>query len=179
MSVDVFQSFFAILALAALLGAVVLGAAALLRHRMPLAAQIVEPFAGAALPLAWLVALVSTLGSLYFSEVADYIPCTLCWYQRIAMYPLAVILGIADAPPRPRHQALCRARSPPSAWRSRAYHWLIERFPDLEAGGACSAIVPCTAPWFTEFGFVTLSFMALSGFAFIIVALLLPTPQET
>jgi hypothetical protein len=45
--------------------------------------------------LAFGVALVSTLGSLYLSEVARLIPCTLCWYQRIAMYPLALLLGIA------------------------------------------------------------------------------------
>ena len=48
-----------------------------------------------ALTLAWGVALLATAGSLYFSEVANYLPCTLCWYQRIAMYPLVLILGIA------------------------------------------------------------------------------------
>jgi len=45
--------------------------------------------------LAWLVAVIATLGSLYFSEVRGFIPCELCWYQRILMYPLAVILGVA------------------------------------------------------------------------------------
>ncbi len=45
--------------------------------------------------LAWLVALVATLGSLYFSEVRGFRPCILCWYQRICMYPLSVLLGIA------------------------------------------------------------------------------------
>ena len=45
--------------------------------------------------LAWVVALVATLGSLYLSEVLGYRPCKLCWYQRIAMYPLALMLGIA------------------------------------------------------------------------------------
>jgi disulfide bond formation protein DsbB len=94
------------------------------------------------------------------------------------MYPLAVILAIATVR---RDRAVRRYAVPVAAIGLviSAYHWLIERFPDLEAGGTCSAIVPCTAPWFTEFGFVTLSFMAFSGFAFIIVALLLPTPQET
>ena len=43
--------------------------------------------------LAWLVALTCTLGSLYYSERAHFIPCKLCWYQRIGMYPLVVILG--------------------------------------------------------------------------------------
>jgi len=45
--------------------------------------------------LAWVVALIATLGSLYFSNVKGYVPCVLCWYQRIAMYPLALWLGIA------------------------------------------------------------------------------------
>ena len=45
--------------------------------------------------LAWVVALVATLGSLYLSEVRGYQPCILCWYQRIAMYPLSLLLGIA------------------------------------------------------------------------------------
>lgn len=45
--------------------------------------------------LAWIVALVATIGSLYFSEVKGFVPCVLCWYQRIAMYPLALLLGVA------------------------------------------------------------------------------------
>lgn len=45
------------------------------------------------LTVSWLVALVSTLGALFFSEVMDLEPCVLCWYQRIAMFPLVLILG--------------------------------------------------------------------------------------
>ena len=45
--------------------------------------------------LSWLLALIATLGSLYFSEIMNFIPCKLCWYQRILMYPLVVLLGIA------------------------------------------------------------------------------------
>jgi disulfide bond formation protein DsbB len=175
-SVESFQTFFAVLALLVLAGAVALLVLSLLRRRSALAASIVEPFAAAALPLAWLVALVSTIGSLYFSEVADYLPCTLCWYQRIAMYPMALILGIATF----RRDRSVHWYAIPLASVGAAisvYHWLIERYPSLEAGGTCSAIVPCTVPWFTEFGFVTLAFMAFSGFTFIIVSLSL-RPQE-
>jgi len=43
---------------------------------------------------AWLVSVLATLGSLYFSEIKGFIPCDLCWFQRIFMYPLVVILGI-------------------------------------------------------------------------------------
>lgn len=45
--------------------------------------------------IAWLVALGATLGALFIGEVMGQVPCTLCWYQRIAMFPLAIVLGIA------------------------------------------------------------------------------------
>ena len=48
-----------------------------------------------ALALAAAAALVGTLGSLYLSEVANFPPCRLCWFQRVAMYPLVVVLGVA------------------------------------------------------------------------------------
>ena len=44
---------------------------------------------------AWVVAIVATLGSLYFSEIRHFVPCVLCWYQRILMYPLVPILAVA------------------------------------------------------------------------------------
>jgi disulfide bond formation protein DsbB len=48
-----------------------------------------------ALYFAWLIAIVATLGSLYADFIFHFVPCPLCWYQRIAMFPLAIILGIA------------------------------------------------------------------------------------
>src|ERR1051326_8278184 len=45
--------------------------------------------------LAWIIACIATLGSLYFGEITHHEPCTLCWYQRIAIFPLSIILGIA------------------------------------------------------------------------------------
>ncbi len=107
------------------------------------------------------IATTATAGSLYFSEVANYVPCTLCWYQRIAMYSLAVVAMVATVRGE-RPTAYFVALAAPGAAIA-AYHWLLERFPDLDAG-VCSADVPCTAVWFEEFGFVSLSFMALAGF---------------
>ncbi len=170
------QSFFGVLALAALAGAIVLGVASLARNRSELAESIVAPFAQAALPLAWIVAAVSMFGSLYFSERAHYVPCTLCWYQRIAMYPLAIILGIATL----RRDHGIRVYAVPLAAVGAVislYHYLYEWFPELDTG-ACSVSLPCTFVWFRAFGFVSLPFMALSGFSFIIVSLLL-RPQES
>jgi hypothetical protein len=56
------------------------------------AARVGSTISDAAVWLAWLVAVGATVGSLYFSEVANFNPCRFCWFQRIAMYPLAVIL---------------------------------------------------------------------------------------
>ena len=100
--------------------------------------------------LAWVVALIATLGSLYFSEVQGFRPCVLCWYQRIAMYPLAVILGIAalGGDLKIRRYVLPLAAS----------GWVVALIQNLEDWnviptlGACSAlvdptVVPCNTPW--------------------------------
>jgi len=89
------QAFFATLAIIANLATIALVASRVVVHRSPLARSLLELIGPYGLWLAWLVALTCTVGSLYFSEVANFTPCTYCWYQRIAMYPLAVILGIA------------------------------------------------------------------------------------
>ena len=127
-----------------------------------------------ALPLAWLVALTATLGSLYYSEVANFIPCKLCWYQRIAMYPLALILGIAAWK---RDHAIRRYVIPLAAIGGAIsiYHYTIERFPDL-AGSACDPAAPCTFVWVWQFHFISIPFQALTGFA-LITALMFLMPR--
>ena len=115
------------------------------------------------LTMAWLVALTATAGSLYYSEVAHFVPCEFCWYQRIAMYPLALILGIAAW----RRDHGVRRYVVPIAGIGAAlstYHYLMQHFPSL-AAGSCSASAPCTAAWVWRFGFVSIPFMALAGFA--------------
>jgi disulfide bond formation protein DsbB len=173
------QVFFATLALFANLAAIALLIARFTYERSPLAHSLLELVGPHALWLAWLVALTCTLGSLYFSEVANYTPCTYCWYQRIAMYPLAVILGIAAF----RRDWGIRRYVVPVAGIGAAialYHFLLERYPEtLSVESACNALVPCTVPWFTEYGFVTLAYMALSGFVLIIVLLTLPARVTT
>ena len=128
-----------------------------------------------ALLLAAAVAVVATLGSLYLSEVADFPPCRLCWFQRIGMYPLAVILPIAAW----RRDRLIRWYALPLAAGGGAvsiYHVLVERFPSLESG-ACDLANPCSIVWVERFGYLTIPAMALSGF--VLIALLLVLPQET
>jgi disulfide bond formation protein DsbB len=127
-----------------------------------------------ALPLAATIATVTTLGSLYYSEIAGYPPCTLCWYQRIAIYPQVVVLWVASV------------RRDVEVWRTAIplavigavisiWHIVIERNPAL--AGPCDPSNPCTIKWVEEFGFLTVPTMALvAASAFIALTLLARTP---
>ena len=129
-----------------------------------------ETLGPSALWLAFLVALTATLGSLYLSEVAHFVPCKLCWYQRIAMYPLVPILAIAAWK---RDVSVVRYVVPLAVIGAAIsiYHYQLERFPG-QASVSCSADAPCTVVWIWKFHFVSIPLMALSGFA-LIVALVL------
>ncbi|HJP71151.1 MAG TPA: disulfide oxidoreductase [Candidatus Limnocylindria bacterium] len=124
-----------------------------------------------ALWLAFVVALTATSGSLYFSEVAHFTPCALCWYQRIAMYPMVVILGIAALRD---DRGVARYAVPLAAIGAfiSAWHIGVERIPGLPSG-ACSLDVPCSLIYVEVVGFVTIPTMALAGFLSIITLLLL------
>jgi len=168
--VDVANTFFTILTLlanAAVIVAVVLALGALVSRRVRDVGTAVVRTVGPSAPLvAWIVATVTTFGSLYYSEIANFVPCRLCWYQRICMYPLAVILliGLLLRDRRVRWYAapFVVVGAPLSL-----YHWLVERVEFFAKSSACSAEAPCTVPWFQELGYVTLAFMALSAFLLI------------
>jgi len=131
----------------------------------PAAARVVDAVGPSTRALAATVAVTATLGSLYYSEIADFVPCRLCWFQRICMYPLAVVLvvGLVLRDTRARwYAAPFVVVGAPLA----LYHWLMERGVFAEST-ACSATVPCAVPWFEELGYVTLAFMAMSGFLLI------------
>jgi disulfide bond formation protein DsbB len=119
-----------------------------------------------ALPLATLIAFGATAGSLFFSEVANYTPCVLCWYQRIAMYPLVIICGVAawrrDAHVFKTVLPLGAIGAGISIW-----HIMIERRPAL--GGMCDPAAPCALKWINEFGFLTMPTMALIAFVAIML----------
>ena len=123
-------------------------------------------FSGMELWLAFTVALVAFLGSLFFSEYADFIPCRLCWFQRIAMYPLPLLLGIATL----RRDRAIRVYAIPMALVGAAisiYHYQLERFPS-QTHLSCELDSPCTTVWFWKFHYISLPLMALSGFLLIV-----------
>jgi disulfide bond formation protein DsbB len=165
--------FFALLAVAAEVAAAALLVSLVLRRR-----HVVDAVRPSALPLALLVAAVATAGSLYLSEVANFVPCTLCWYQRIAMYPLVPLTAVALWRRQgPLVGPYMLALAVPGAAVS-LFHVLVERFPDLD-GGVCTAGVPCSFIWVERLGYLTIPTMALSGFVLIaVLALILPSPAK-
>lgn len=159
----VVNRFIGTLALVAL-GVTVVASVMLVTRRVPRwAAEL-------ALPLAATIATVTTVGSLYYSEVAGFAPCTLCWYQRIAIYPQVIVLWVAAA------------RRDTSVWLTStllaalgvaisAWHIVIERNPAL--AGPCDPANPCAIKWVEEFGVLTIPTMAaIAGLSFIALTLL-------
>jgi disulfide bond formation protein DsbB len=125
--------------------------------------------ARAGMYVALLAAWVATAGSLYMSEVLGWIPCLWCWYQRIAMYPLAVLLaaGLIWRDLNTPKYALCLAI--PGALAS-TYHILLQKVPAIAALEACVIGVPCSTDYLNLFGFITIPMLALAAFAIVIVA---------
>lgn len=157
--------FLAVLALVAGPGSLVV--LALRRH------PALAPLRDHATAAAAAVAITATAGSLWYSEVAGFVPCELCWYQRIAMYPLAVLLSLAalrrDLSIRPYARALAGIGLVISLW-----HVAVQQLPSLSGATTCAADAPCTARWVEAFGFVTIPTMAACGFVAILVLTSLP-----
>ncbi|MEF2245749.1 MULTISPECIES: disulfide oxidoreductase [unclassified Paenibacillus] len=120
---------------------------------------------------AWGVAFLATAGSLYMSEVLHYIPCDLCWIQRIFMYPLALILGIAFF--REEYQIIYYAL-PLAIIGSlfSIYHILVQQFPDTIGSLAACEAGSCIGDYLYWFGFITIPMLALTAFILIIISLL-------
>lgn len=147
--------------------------------RSATARQRLEELGPSLLGLAAVVAVVTVLGSLWFSESAGFTPCKLCWFQRIAAFPMAVILPIAAY----RRDVAIRIYVLPVLGLGMlvsTYHYLGEWNPGL-LGDSCAADVPCSVPYFRQFGFLSLAAMAWVSFATQGVCLALssrrPTPQ--
>jgi disulfide bond formation protein DsbB len=126
---------------------------------------------GGELWFAWAFALVATLGSLFYSEVSQFIPCRLCWFQRIGMYPLAAILLIAAIRRDIRGGALYAL--PPAVFGAivAIYHIYIEYHPEAETAG-CKIGAPCATKWIDELGYITIPVLALTAFLAVITLLL-------
>ena len=160
--------FFAMAAIVANLltiGIIVIGVAGRNKDEGPF-----EFLRGLTLWLASAVAIAAMFGSLYLSEIVHLIPCKFCWYQRIAMYPLAVILPIAawrkDDGIRLYATVLAVIGLGIAVW-----HRLLQEFPSLDSGECAAVGPPCSGAYILELGFVTIPYMALSSFLLILALL--------
>lgn len=125
---------------------------------------------------AWCVAAVAMAGSLYLSDVVGLAPCLFCWYQRICMYPLVLVLGVG------------LWRGDTGVWRYgmplavvgaaiAAYHVSVQLRPAAEPT-ACAGGVPCSARYLAVYGFVSIPVMAGAAFLLILSFLLLVRAVE-
>jgi disulfide bond formation protein DsbB len=133
--------------------------------------------------LAFLVTASATGGSLFFSEVAHFVPCELCWYQRICMYPLSItilLMALADDYRAARYLLAL----PVAGAGVSVYHLLVENGL-VKQTQACLLSAPggCTTKWIDEFGYVTIPTLALTAFvltfAFLLVAVFEPRGRGT
>lgn len=120
----------------------------------------------------WIVSLVATLGSLFFSEVLHYVPCTLCWYQRILMYPLTIILGVAfyfgD-------RAVYKYGLPIAiiGMAFSFYHYSLQKIPFLQKFEMCTSGIPCSGEYINLLGFITIPFLAFLAFTLIAISMMI------
>ena len=157
MSTAQVSDFFAVLAL----GSLAMGVASLAGALAPRADARSRQLRPLLLPLALAIAAVATAGSLYYSEVAGYPPCEMCWYQRIFMYSLVPVLAVAMVR-RDRRGGWYGLPLALAGLGLSVYHYQLQMFPGQ--GSTCDAAAPCTYQWVDSLGFVSIPFMAGCGF---------------
>jgi disulfide bond formation protein DsbB/mono/diheme cytochrome c family protein len=135
----------------------------------------------ASLYIALFAAWVAMLGSLYFSEVMGFVPCDLCWYQRILMYPLTLIL-LTGLLLRDKHLPKFVLPLSTLGMVVSSYHYLLEKTDWFDAVQICRNGASCTTLWINWLGFITIPFLALVAFTTItvmaVIALMAGEPAE-
>ena len=120
---------------------------------------------------AWLIAAASTLGALFFGEVMQLPPCVLCWYQRIFMFPLALILPLGLFPLDHKVLRYGLVLAVPG-WGFAAFHQLLVAGVIPESIKPCTRGVPCSETVIEWFGFLTIPLLSLAAFSAIISLLI-------
>ena len=150
---------------------ILLGMIQLLFFRKNRSNPVIRFFARNGLIFALIIALVATAGSLFYSEIAGFEPCKLCWFQRIFMYPLVILLGLANIKKDVKFtfypSALAMIGAVISLYHNTIYYGGISIFPCEPFGLGVS----CTKVLVMEFGYVTIPLMALTAFLLILLFL--------
>ena len=116
---------------------------------------------------AWLLATAASLGSLFFSEVMDLPPCSLCWYQRIFMYPLVIVLGMGFFP---FDRGVARYGLPLAigGWLVAAWHTLLYVGVIPESAAPCAQGVSCAEQTWALFGVFSIPVLSLISFTLLV-----------
>ncbi|MFV0480400.1 MAG: disulfide oxidoreductase [Campylobacteraceae bacterium] len=126
---------------------------------------------------AWIVSLVATAGSLFLSDVLGFPPCTMCWYQRICMYPLLFIL-IVGLLRKDKASIYYSAPILIIGWLWSFYHTLLIFDIIKEDMTPCSMGVPCSVKYLNWFGFIDIPLLALVAFTIIAITFILILKKE-
>lgn len=118
--------------------------------------------------ISWLVSMIATLGSLFFSEIMLLPPCVLCWYQRICMYPLTIVLLIGFWT---QDQKVLKYAGPLAivGWIIAIYHNLLYYNILPESASPCMQGISCTSVQLNWLGFITIPFLSFTAFTLILV----------
>jgi len=122
--------------------------------------------------LCWLVVTVSAMGSLFFSYVMGFAPCVLCWYQRIFLFPLVIILAVGLFP-FDKYVVKYALPLAIAGWLTAFYHNLLYAGIIPESIQPCSQGVSCTEEYIDLFGFLSIPMLSLLSFSTIIVLLII------
>ena len=122
--------------------------------------------------LCWLLVSVSTMGSVFFSYVMNFAPCVLCWYQRICLFPLVIVLAVGLFP---FDKGVIKYALPLAiaGWLTAFYHTLLYAGIIPENIQPCSQSVSCTEKYIDLFGFLTIPMLSLLSFSAIIALLII------
>lgn len=121
--------------------------------------------------LAWTMALVASVGSLFFSEIMQLPPCVLCWYQRIAMYPLVIIIGVGIISKDGRLKSYALPLSVVGLAIA-VYHNLLYYGIIPESITPCQQGISCTSRQIEWLGFITIPLLSLTAFSLITLCLI-------
>lgn len=118
--------------------------------------------------IAWAISAAAMFGSIFFSEILHYEPCELCWYERIAMFPLFIILGIAAVRKDYQISIYSMVLSLIGAGLS-LYHYGIQKLPLLLNSPLSCGRIPCTEHYINWFGFITIPLLGFIAFLSIFI----------
>ena len=143
------------------------------REENTLARRTSDFFEKHAILFAGIVAIAATVSSLFYSTIAGFAPCSLCWWQRMFLYPQAIVLAAAAFIKDKHIKLFCLTFSIIGGAISAYHSYLQFGGNPLIQCAAAGASVQCTFRYFLEFGYITIPTMALTTFVLIILLMLL------